>query len=337
MNYINDYHLVLSFGKNRGKRLVDCDEDYLDWLRRESSKDRTGDSISSKPITAGMRSAINALKRIDCRRGVTCLVHETSFDLSFMPPLKIVREFEPVVRPANVDPRFFGTFIEMMLKYAKGLRSFDCANARLEAIGLQPTKRFASIVNRAICRPSKHDYHYKYNYDLLRSTMSKSPVDTITAIACISDESDNLCQYYENRPVLQANCEYLWNYINRVASQVPELSDAENLCNDQISVGCVNGKLDFIANNRVWEVKAAAEDAKTLDLWTKQLWAYAALHTLRYGSTFVGISLINLLTGRIYETPSMSISPMSIYVAKAYVRDLCNTIPEHVHLMDHGY
>lgn len=275
--YFNDEHYVLKFGKFKGKRLCDCDHGYLNWLVNEGATNDVG------------REAINALIRISKRKAVTVLLRDVKNRFS-CPRLVEIGNFAPIERPNGISPQFFGTFFELLVKYWKGIKQFDCAITRLSTCGL-----IKSRLN-AVREPTNYDVFYKRAYDAVMNEPD-TPLQILN-ILVIADPTASLHSFNADREIIEKNIDYFTSYRDIATRVVPKFNEVENLRNDQISVGCVIGTLDAISHGVIYEFKVCQVDA--LEEWSMQLWTYGCLHRLRYGTDVLGIKAVNYLTGKIF-------------------------------------
>jgi uncharacterized protein (DUF3820 family) len=121
MEFVNDYHIIVNFGKYKGLKIMELPGEYQDWILR---------NVKAGPVP-------EALKRIKARKGVTTLIREIKTP-SYIPELiEITASLEPVERPKEINPALFGSFIEYLVKSLVGV-SIDDRTSRSLRIGPCP-------------------------------------------------------------------------------------------------------------------------------------------------------------------------------------------------------
>lgn len=316
--YINDWHTVIDFDPYKGYQLGDVPHDYYQWLEV---------NLTHGPVH-------EAISRIKSRRGVTKLIKlkKNSVLADKMPLLTLdSNQMIPIVnRPDDVDPSLFGYFIEHLVKYALGVTHFDDVKECLALYGpgvppkhltlegppLKPTKRIRFINNS----------YQKTSYDLLDiCNFSFCPKILMRKL-----REAKACHLYIH---VKNNLAYYQAYFDTIKGfkTLPRLDPAQQERCDKISVGCVIGVIDMIVDDAIIDIKCSSKETpESVSYYRKQLYTYACLYLLRYGTKMKCCRIFNFLTSNVY---SMDVSQISYEEARKYIRALGNHCPAHLKLL----
>lgn len=319
MQFFNDYDLVVDFGKHKGTKIKDLPKDYIQWMLTH--------------IKAG-NTAVDALKRIENRRGVTNLIKGLDTP-SWVPELiEITARFPPIQRPKDIDPSLFGSFIEYYVKHTLGLSIDDEPRELLALHGLAPVPENL-VMNGPPMAPNRRIEWTNRSYQ-------KHPRERTVADICnLSFSHAILMEQFDERDgaklytYVKDNEEYFKAYFQQVHIAIPD-PEEQKTC-DKISVGCVIGVIDMISNGAIVDIKCRARD--DVESYRKQVFTYACLHYLRYQMTdnakqypqINRCEIYNFMTGKQYV---MAIGKSCAEHAKEFIRSLGAFCKAHLRLFD---
>jgi hypothetical protein len=309
--FINDWHTIINFGPNNGKRLIDVDTKQYEWLEQNC---RFG------PVH-------EAIDRINNRKGVTTLIKKVGFIPSMPELILSTDELLPIIeRPYNIDVTYYGYFIEFLVKYAMGVRHFSEVQEYLACRGLEVLPTGLKLNGPVIAPDQRCKFIYasykKKDYDLL-DICNFSFCPKLNMNKHIEKNAKALYVHIKN------NLDYYQAYLLTLSNfkSLPKLIDKEQDLCDKISVGCVMGVIDMISNNTIIDVKCkAVDDAQS---YRKQLYAYACLYLLRYGRKIEYCKIYNFLSGNVYI---LDVRKLSIDDAKNYVKIMGSYNSSHLKL-----
>jgi hypothetical protein len=287
MSYGDDYEVVFNFGKYEGKRIMDVPSDYINWVNSH---------VKNQPILDPIRRIIN-------RRGVTTLIAKISVPI-FVPKFdEKIKNFTPIMRDSSLDPCLFGSFVEYLVKYHSGVKTFN------EVEDLLSEDRSFTWIEKSYEKNKKtvgDICNLSFSHSILMDNFGKR-------------KGAKLFKYANE------NADYFEAYLNSL--DFPKCTDEEQETCDEICVGCVDGVIDIISGDSIIDIKCCQED--DLDYFRMQLFCYACLHYLRYGKVIEKCEVYNFLTGKHY---TMNLGDSCERYAKILIRSLGSYCPEHVKL-----
>jgi hypothetical protein len=231
-------------------------------------------------------------------------------------------KLEPVMRDSSLNPSLFGSFIEHLVKYKIGITKFDEAQQLLSLHGLEEVPshlKFTGDVHPV-------DMRIKWIHNSY-----KQPKKSITDICNLSFSHAMLLGDFNEQEAsklftyVKENQEYFQGYFDRLQLPYPE-ADEQETC-DKISVGCVIGVIDMIVDGSIVDIKCCQAD--DIEMYRKQLFAYACLHYLRYGKVIHRCEIYNFFTGKHFL---MHLGDSCENHAKTFIRDLGSYCQEHLNL-----
>jgi hypothetical protein len=278
----------MSFGLYKDSKLSDVPEGYLKYLIQDYTQFPEG------------IAAYRILNRICVTKTLKCVDPE---------PFKLIeKESIPRIdRPENVNTALYGYFIELMVKYALGVRTFP---------------KVAKYLTKSGDKRSDHVYNSHIK-------IMKKPTDFVNLatcyVICPEDESNKLYVYVlRNENVYE-------NFMKEVARTLPQTNDSDQLtCT--VSVGVVSGEIDLIINRKfqmIVDIKCKYYDP--VETYRRQLVTYAALHRLRFGPKIHKCQIWNFMTGKLFE---MDVTDLTHSRAVLIVRHLGKDHPQHLALFD---
>jgi uncharacterized protein (DUF3820 family) len=310
MEFINDYHMVIDFGKHKGKRIVDVPSEYIDWVLA---------NVRNNPI-------IDVLRRIRSRKGITKLIERIQTPAYIPEMVEISAKFPPIQRPADIDPSLFGSFVEYYTKHSLGLNINDEPQQLLACFGLAPTPENFTVEGK----PERPDRRIEW----IKRSFDKTPSERTVADVCnLSFSHAILLDHFNENKASQLyvyvkdNEDYFKEYFRQAHIPIPTKEEQETC--DRISVGCVLGVIDMISGTAIIDIKCCVRD--DLEQYRKQLFAYACLHYLRYKSDFQLCQIYNFLTGKQFV---MVLGNSCKERAKEFIRGLGSYCKEHLKLFD---
>lgn len=282
MNFGNDYHVVLDFGMHKGKKIMDLPVEYIDWMMK---------NIRNKP------EVTDAIDRITKRRGVTTIIRSKKSVPEFIPQIfEVSSKMEPIYRHKTLNPSMFGSFVEYMIKNYLGLSIDDEPRTMLSKFGLVEIQEHLRISGQPL-EPDDliTEIHKRY----LKQKRSIVDILYLSFSHSIEMNSFNLkCAHHLVKYVTE-NQDYFETYLGKLV--LPDIRNVDQSTCDKISVGCVIGVIDMISEDSIIDIKCTQED--NLDYYRMQLFAYASLHHLRYGSNFTRCEIYNFVTGKQFVMP----------------------------------
>jgi len=305
----NDFHEIFSFGKYKGKRIMDVPDEYFWWFHNNIKKEG---------------KEIDAIKRIAKRRGVTTLIKNIKITPTYIPNLlEISAKFKPVHRPDDINPCLFGSFIEYFIKSILNLSIDDEPRELLALYGLEKCPNHLSMQNDDIVKkPSRRILWIYASY--------KKEKRSIEDICNLSFSHSILMEGFKERDAadlfryVKENKEYFDTWGNSLAIPIPD--ESRETC-DKISVGCVIGVIDLISNGSIIDIKCCKND--DIEYYKKQLFTYSCLHYLRYGDIIQRCEIYNFITGKQYV---MILEDCVKNNAREFIKNLGNHCPEHLKL-----
>lgn len=309
LQFYNDYDVEIDFGKHSGKKIKELPHEYCSWLLN---------NVKNKPYIT------NAIKRIRNRRGVTTLIKNLK-GISFIPEMiEIQTKLKPIIRDPKLNTSLYGSFVEYAVKHYSGLSVDDEVQLLLAQYGLV---EFPShiVMYGELLEPTKR---IKYIYN---SFMKPTKERSISDICNLSfSHSIELGHFPEKQASdlfrwVNENQDYLLSYFTNLC--IPLSNKEDQYTCDKISVGVVIGVIDMISGDAIVDIKCRQED--NVDEYRRQLFTYACLHHLRYGSNFTRCEVFNFLTGKYFV---MALSDSCEKHAKDFIKSLGSYCPEHLEL-----
>lgn len=277
----NDWDIVVSVGKHRGKLIKHLPPDYMDWVLKNVNN---GELLEVR----------DALVRINNRVGVTRILDRINSPCTLK--LDEALSFEPIRRPEGADapsPQYFGYFIELCLKMHSMPKSTDSVSIRhdeyeerLVSCGLLESEKLV-IRPENVRKPTKFDHLFH------KAFLAPTSYEALAILAADKDES----QYVVMQAILNDGyAEYLENYFATLKLRIAFDTEASKRANS-ISVGAIRGVIDMVDADTIWDVKACREDDP--DSWSRQLYAYWSLYALRYERKKY-CKIVNFMTGHVF-------------------------------------
>jgi hypothetical protein len=310
----NDYHVLFPFGPYIGKKLQDVPPSELAKLK--------------------FGPAYEAWMRIQQRKGVTSLLKGPI--PSYIPPF--TEYVIPLIIRPKVDPAYFGSYIEYLVKYSLGLRVFGTVELAMSNFGFVPTPSHLSRTG-PLETPNKWDRMIFASYKRLikEGNTSQYLVDILNMSYChameVRHEFDEGAAKILHHYVVH-NEETLRTFLRYVVEVLPRLKDVDQYTTDKISVGCIVGEIDVLTSPdsgsiRIVDIKCRQED--NLPEYAKQLFAYFSMHRLRYDDIPIkSLDIWNFMTGKCW---SMDVTKITDDICRHHIRDLGSFCPSHVKLL----
>mgnify|MGYP003348102885 FL=1 len=238
--FINDYDIILPCGKYAGKELRDIPVSYFNWLL-------------DNDIKGSLSSIRDACIRIINRQSVTKLLsfpEHTMFDVE-------INKITPIERPDDINPQYFGLFIEFCIKSQNGITHFPECETRLVECGLLKSAKLRS----EFPRPPKHfDYIYLEAYNKLHPTYM--------TLAVLADSTGTNWEKMQQK--LQNGYDKCIPDI-KIKIEHPERAIS-------ISVGSIIGIIDIVSTDAIWDIKCCIKDEPIK--WAHQIYTYWCLYSL---------------------------------------------------------
>lgn len=312
----NDWDHALTFGKNAGKTLKECDESYIRWLLT---------ATLSGPALGAKKAAVRIVNRV----AVTRVVKER-------PPMRL-RDIKftenpvgTVTRPPNVNPQLFGAYIEMLVKRALGIDYLATAREYLSMFDLCQL-RSGLVRNGPPEKPGKFQHDMFAALKRCAASPERCAASDIPLLSTAHALSMGFVPYATiqefcallNVPETQA---HMCAFADFSAAILPKLAPDQTRC-EKISVGAVIGIMDALRNcddgtAEIIEIKCCVEN--DIEYWYNQTFVYACCYFLRYGQTVSGARVWNFLTGSEFYFKFN----IDVALAKRTVANLCD-LPEH--------
>lgn len=222
---------------------------------------------------------LNSTTKISHQKGVTSLIrNNTSY--TYIPQLVENKTISKITRPVFLNTSLFGTFIETLVKHHLKI---DITNdTKILVATYEGVSEGIPDLLQRIFRA----------YGKTQKSISDICVLSFSTSIILNNHIKAI-DFERLRGYVEKNEAQFETWLSTLEIERPNVSQTS--CSD-ISIGALTGVIDMITENTIVDIKCCKED--DVDYYSKQLFAYACMHHLRYGSKFKGCEIYNFITGK---------------------------------------